>query len=128
MPAYDASLFDPPAPLATVRLRNPVTGLVVTDVPMLLDTGADVTVLPEPSVARASIALDPSRRYEVTGFDGSRSLAPFVEAHLLFLSRVFRGRYLVIGSSWGVIGRDILNHDALLFDGRNLAWDESGPL
>jgi hypothetical protein len=46
MPKYDADNFDPPAPVAYVSLRNPVTGISITDVPMLMDTGADVTLLP----------------------------------------------------------------------------------
>ena len=42
MPVYDASLFDPPAPIAHVALRNPATVAVWAEVPMLLDSGADV--------------------------------------------------------------------------------------
>jgi hypothetical protein len=37
MPAYDATRFDPPAPLVFVTLRNPNTGSVCPDVPLLLD-------------------------------------------------------------------------------------------
>jgi hypothetical protein len=44
MPAYDATRFTPPAPLAKVTLRNPANGAALPDVPMLLDSGADVTV------------------------------------------------------------------------------------
>jgi hypothetical protein len=49
MPAYDTTLFDPPAPLARVTIRHPLSGTTVSDVPMLLDTGADVTLLPQAS-------------------------------------------------------------------------------
>ena len=41
---YDANQFDPPAPVAHVTLRHPATGVSISDVPMLLDTGADVTL------------------------------------------------------------------------------------
>ncbi|MGH8056851.1 MAG: hypothetical protein ACREOH_06380 [Candidatus Entotheonellia bacterium] len=37
MPTYDASDFDPPAPIAHVTLRNPHNGATVSDVPLLLD-------------------------------------------------------------------------------------------
>ncbi len=47
MPAYDSTLFNPPAPLARVTLRNPETGAVWSDVPMLLDLGADATLIPQ---------------------------------------------------------------------------------
>ena len=45
MPSYDATDCDPPAPVAQVTLRNPHSGKMVVDVPLLLDTGADVTLL-----------------------------------------------------------------------------------
>jgi hypothetical protein len=47
MPAYDESLFAPPVPLARVTLRNPQNGAAVSDVPMLLDSSADVTLVPQ---------------------------------------------------------------------------------
>ncbi len=46
MPAYDATAFHPPAPVALVTLRSPETQSAVHDIPMLLDTGADVSLLP----------------------------------------------------------------------------------
>ena len=39
MPSYDASHFDPPAPVARVTLRSPHTAATVSDVLLLLDTG-----------------------------------------------------------------------------------------
>ena len=47
---YDAAHFDPPAPIARVTLRNPHDGATIADVPLLLDTGADITLLPRPHV------------------------------------------------------------------------------
>jgi hypothetical protein len=52
MPAYNDLLFDPPAPVAFLTLRNPANNVIVTNVPMLIDSGADVTLLP--SVVRRS--------------------------------------------------------------------------
>ncbi len=46
MPTDDASLFDLPAPLARVNLRNPNNSDIVSDLLMLLDSGADVTLIP----------------------------------------------------------------------------------
>jgi predicted aspartyl protease len=46
MPKYDAENFDPPAPVAYVSVRDPETGASLSNVPMLIDTGADVTLLP----------------------------------------------------------------------------------
>jgi hypothetical protein len=60
MQAYDASRFDPPAPLALVTVKSEQLGITIQDVPMLLDTGADVSLLPR---ARAS----PSWYYRAPG-------------------------------------------------------------
>ena len=46
MAAYDGAHFDPPAPVAVVTLRDAGTGRTVEDVVLLLDSGADVTLLP----------------------------------------------------------------------------------
>ena len=46
MPRYDDVRFSPPAPVAAVTVRVPLTGDAVADVPMLIDTGADVTLTP----------------------------------------------------------------------------------
>ena len=46
MPAYDSSHYDPPAAVATVTVRPSTGGASVTNVFLLLDTGADVTLLP----------------------------------------------------------------------------------
>ena len=88
MPAYDAILFDPPAPLASVALRNPENRALLTDVPMLLDTGADVTLIPQALIDQLGIAVEPDTRYELMGFDGTVSLAPVVQLELIFLNRV----------------------------------------
>lgn len=42
MQAYDATLFEPPAPVAYVSLQDPRTGAAVSNVPLLIDTGAVV--------------------------------------------------------------------------------------
>ena len=124
MPSYDASDFDPPAPVARVALRNPDTRATVSDVSVLLDTGADVTLLPRTAVERLGVPLLPDQRYELMSFDGSRSFAPVVMLDLLFLRRAFRGRYLLIEAERGILGRDILNHVTLLLDGPRQQWSE----
>jgi len=65
MPKYDAENFDPPAPVAYVILRNPATGVSLSDVPMLIDTGADVTMLPRTYVNELDIEPEEDKVYEV---------------------------------------------------------------
>jgi hypothetical protein len=124
MPDYDSALFSPPAPVARVALRNPHTAATVNDVPMLLDSGADATLLPRTFVDRIGVAAEPNEGYELMGFDGSISVARVVQLDLIFLRRAFKGRFLLVNQEWGLIGRDILNHVSLFLDGPHLRWDE----
>jgi len=75
MPAYDDVSFDPPAPLARVTLRNPDSRSALSDVPMLLDSGADVTLIPQTSVGALGLTAEGDAVYELVGFDGSTRLA-----------------------------------------------------
>jgi hypothetical protein len=82
MPTYDAVWFAPPAPLARVRLRNPDTGTEVIEVPMLLDTGADVSLVPSAQATQLGLQSDPTQRYELVGFDDTVRTAPAVRLEL----------------------------------------------
>jgi hypothetical protein len=97
MPAYDASLFAPPAPVAHVSLRNSDTGAVVSSVPMLIDSGADVTLIPRASASGIGAVIDSTTSYELIGFDGSVSAAHAVHLDLLFLRRAFKGQFSTDG-------------------------------
>src|SRR3989442_752278 len=70
MPAYDSDLFDPPAPLAHITLRAIQTRKIITDVPMLIDSGSDLTLIPEASVAELGPNLESDQRVELQAFDG----------------------------------------------------------
>jgi hypothetical protein len=83
----------------------------------LLDTGADVTLLPASAVAPVSGVA-----YEVVGFDGTRSTSGAVDLDMIFLGKAFRGRYLLTNDEHGVLGRDVLASMALLFDGPRQEW------
>lgn len=127
MPAYETAWFNPPAPLARVTLRNPRNGGLLSDVPMLLDTGSDVTLLLAASVARLGVGVIAGESYELEGFDGNASFAPAAQLELLFLQRTFRGKHLSIAQECGILGRDILNLLSLLFDGPQLSWSDHRP-
>lgn len=124
MPRYDALRHDPPAPVASVTLRDTATGKSVSDVLLLLDTGADVTLLPRTAVERLGVTLVSGMDYELLGFDGSRSTARAVDLDMIFLSRAYRGRYLLVDDAEGVLGRDVLASVALLFDGPAQEWSD----
>jgi hypothetical protein len=125
MPTYDSIKFNPPAPVALVSLRNPEGGATKADVPMLLDTGADVTLLPGSVMTDLGVALLPDKSYELIGFEGQESKAYAVRAEMIFLGLTFRGQFLIVEQEWGIIGRNVLNAVSLTLDGANLRWDRT---
>jgi hypothetical protein len=124
MPAYDSRHFDPPAPLARVILRGLDGRQTVSNIPMLIDSGADVTLIPRKTTVALNLNLDPKKRYELQAFDGSSSVADVVEIDLLFLGKTVRGLYLVLDSEIGILGRDVLNHVIIMLDGPELRWQQ----
>jgi hypothetical protein len=124
MPTYESNLFNPPAPVARVTLRDPSNGNTASDVLMLIDSGADITLVPQTSIDELKSNFDPQQSYELEAFDGQRSIAQSVQLDLMFLRRTFRGRFLIIDSETGILGRDVLNHVAVVLDGPRLSWQE----
>lgn len=124
MPAYDASHFDPPAPLARITLRIPNNGPSLSGIPMLLDSGADVTLVQREFVDQLGATIDPNTIYEVYAFDGTVTFAQVAELDLVFLNRSFSGRFVLTDEDVGIIGRNVLNHFSLLLDGPQLFWSE----
>ena len=124
MPKYDAENFDPPAPVAYVTLRNPATGVSLSDVPMLVDTGADVTLLPTGHVEELGVEPEDDKPYEIQGFDGESKFANAAHLEMIFLGRKFTGQFLLIDQPAGILGRNILNEISILFDGPHTKWDE----
>lgn len=120
MPSDESDLYSPPAPVAKVVLRNPANGLEVTDVALIIDSGADVTLLPSASVELLGIAVDTETQYELKRFDDTVTYSPAVYADVIFAQTTFRGGYLLIEQEVGLLGRDILNHFSLVLDGPRL--------
>lgn len=124
MPAYESVLFSPPAPLARVVLREPQSGKQASNVPMLIDSGADVTLLPEAALKEIAVQVETDEGYELMAFDGKTSISRVVRLDLLFLQRTFKGHFLIIDQPWGVLGRNVTNHLCLKLNGPVLTWDE----
>jgi hypothetical protein len=57
----------------------------------LLDTEADIILLPRIAVEQLGVPLLVGQRYELMGFDGNERFASVVILHLLFMPRAFRG-------------------------------------
>jgi hypothetical protein len=91
---------------------------------MLIDSGADITLLPSKSIEALNLSTDGNLSVQLEGFNGTRTTARGVHLDLNFLGKVFRGRFLLIDQEFGILGRNILNHFSLLMDGPNLMWRE----
>ena len=60
MPVYDESRFDPPAAVANVSVVDPDRAENIADVPMLIDSGADATLLPRSAIISLGIVATAS--------------------------------------------------------------------
>lgn len=125
MPDYDAKQFTPPASLAMVAVRTRDRAQNVSGVPMLIDSGADTTLIPQTCAERLGLRGEPEEDLLLVGFDGSISPAKVVDAEVLFLGRTFRGQFPLIDEEVGVLGRNVLNRLSILLDGPRLSWREA---
>lgn len=123
MPAYNNVLFSPPAPVANVTLRNPVSGGLLSDIALLIDSGADVTLLPKSSLEALGVNFNSNSAFELESFDGNVSSSSSVRVDLLWQGKTFKGEFLTIDQEIGYLGRDILNFLCLTLDGRSLQWE-----
>lgn len=114
--------YNPPAPVAKVKLRNPETLESVSDVPMILDTGSDITLLSRNYCNAIGVAVSETESLELEVFNQTITIAYYVRLDFIFLNKLFRGKFLVYDHNEGIIGRDILNKFSILFDGINLEW------
>src|SRR5688572_24897450 len=107
MTPYDSSLFSPPAPAALITLTlggNELPGVLV-----LIDSGADVTLIPKKIALALSAEIEENRSTELEAFDGTRTKAQAAILDLIFLGKRFRGRFLLTDQEFGILGRNILN-------------------
>ncbi len=116
--------YSPPAPVAQIKLRNTIGQKLISNVPTLLDTGSDITLLPKSFCEEIGAAISTTKFLELKGFDESTSIAFYTSLDLFFLNKLFRGEFLVYEQDEGIIGRDILNEFSILFDGINLNWQK----
>ncbi len=91
---------------------------------MLIDTGADTTLLPSDAVEKLGVAAEEDTSFEVQVFDGDTKYLRIVKLDLLVLDKTFKGEYLLIDRSIGILGRNILNKLRILFDGPREEWGE----
>ena len=111
--------------MAQVCFRNIASGAVAQDVPMLMDTGADASIVPMSVVTSLKNPLIADRQLEVQSFDDTLSRMSLTVLEIEFCSRKIKGEFLVLDQPYGILGRNTLNKFKLLLDGPNKTWEHS---
>jgi len=125
MPAYDSG-FSPPAPVADVIVVHPVTGATSGALHGKLDSGADVTVIPDRLVAQ--LGMTPKGHVWTRGYDGTYSWRPVYYVRLTVegydLSAV---RCIATDRADVLLGRNVLNRFIITLDGKNQTFELKDP-
>jgi len=125
MHPYDGS-FDPPAPCLSVRLIHAHQPDASQTLSAQLDTGADITVVPQPVINRLGL-LRVSEAL-IAGYDTAPTILPLYCLDLDIDGQIVRGVNAVAYSGDTLLlGRDVLNRFRTLLDGPALAFELTAP-
>jgi len=120
-----SSDYSPPAPSLKIRFTAPLSTRS-TELQAKLDTGADITVLPQHVIGE--LRLIPSSRVSVSSFDGREDWKYTYFVNLSFQHFDFPMTE-VIGARRrdALLGRDVLNKVKAILDGKERSFDLLDP-
>jgi predicted aspartyl protease len=125
MPAYDPA-FSPPAPVADVTVVHPTTGVNSGALRGKLDSGADVTVIPQRLVAE--LGMTPRGRIWTRGYDGTYAQRLIYYVRLTVESfDLLTVRCIAADRVDVLLGRNVLNRFIITLDGKNLTFELKDP-
>jgi hypothetical protein len=119
LPDYDSSM-SPPAPVAEVDVWVS-DGAAPISVPMLLDSGSDVTIVPLLAAQRAGASIQPYA-VPLRTYSGELVYRDRARLAVRLLRYTFRGDYLIDDVPVGILGRNVMNSLVLTLDGPRLSW------
>jgi len=90
---------------------------------MLLDSGADMSVLPLFVTKRLNLQV--TKQYQICDFNGNTHVLSAFHAAIQLEGRKYIGVYLAQDDMSGIVGRDLLNEFRLILDGPKLVWEIS---
>ncbi|MBI5144057.1 MAG: retroviral-like aspartic protease family protein [Candidatus Omnitrophica bacterium] len=114
---YDETNFFPPAPAVNVSLSTPINGQIIKSL-ALLDSGADITAIPEWIVQR--LQLKYVDETSVEGYEGVPTKKLVYSVKIIFDNLGdFIIKVIPIDDKYVLVGRDILNSWSVLLKGRS---------
>lgn len=113
---YNAETEDPPAPFLTLQVRHFNFPERAQAVSAKLDTGADISAIPEKFIR--SLGLEAAERVRAIGFDGTgRDLVLYAAVITLPNGANIETNVGGIPVDYVLLSRDVLNQLRLLLDG-----------
>ncbi len=119
---YDTNNFNPPAPVLEVSLSSPISQEGIIKILALLDSGADITVIPQ-NIAQ-QLHLKYVDEISATGYNGITRKVFVYSAKIIFDNfGDFIIRVITSNSEHALVGRDILNRLSVFLKGRSKIFE-----
>jgi predicted aspartyl protease len=123
--AYDTST-QPPAPFIEFDVVSPQDSTQQRPAQGLLDTGAEVSVLPVEILT--ALQIPKASSMSVESWDGSPT---FVTTHIVTLgiadAHLDSTEVVAAPMPYAILGRDVLNHFILTLNGKELSFELKDP-
>lgn len=125
MPRYSTD-FDPPAPIVSFTVYCPVDHGRATRIQGELDSGAEISVVPQEVVDK--LRLIPRRVMITEGYEGTQSQwATYMVDLEIEGQPVNDVEVIALPRRDGILGRDVLNHFIVTLNGKALTFEVIDP-